>query len=164
MILVCFAWIICPALQNLNFVPFFLLFFGFSLLGLLVLCSDAETPAVGFWHGARAPLQISSTEGKRVTPKHLDLMPNGCVGSLPKPGFWGPFSPFWIPSFCVIKLTFLPQVPETALRELSRLYHNTWKNIDLKSLDLILKLGQDYMYMADFALFSITMNDSAVLY
>ena len=38
------------------------------------------------------------------------------------------------------------------------------KKIDLKSLDLILKLGQDYMYMADFAVFSITMNDSAVLH
>ena len=38
-------------------------------------------------------------------------------------------------------------------------------NIDLKSLDLILKLGQNSgRYMADFAVFSITMNDSAVLY
>ena len=81
----------CPALQNLNFIPFFVFsFFGFSLLGLLVLCSDAETPAVGFWHCAKAPLQISSTEGKRVTPKHLDLM--AVLVPCLNPGFEAPFS------------------------------------------------------------------------
>ena len=75
-----------------KFCSFFLSFFGFSLLGLLVLCSDAETPAVGFWHGARAPLQISSTEGKRVTPKHLDLMADQMAVLVPclNPGFEAP--------------------------------------------------------------------------